>query len=92
MRIESMVTRDDIRKVTGEATVSLNSAEITLLNNLLYQATKDESYHGPLLKLYKDMKLLNAAVQYGAIDSFDIGCLYDINKRLFRKEVRSSDP
>ena len=85
MRIESMVTRDDIRKVTGEATVSLSSAEITLLNNLLYQATKDESYYGPLLKLHKDMKLLNAAVQYGVVDSFDIECLYNINKRLFRK-------
>lgn len=87
MRIESMATRDNARKISGEATVSLSSAEITLLNNLLYQATKDESYHGPLLKLHKDMKLLNAVVQHGGVDSFDIECLYDVNAREFRKET-----
>lgn len=85
MRIVSLIGRDDFQKTDGGAVISLAANEITLLNNLLYQVTKEASYQGPLLTLHRDMMLLNAIVQHRGVDSFDIDFLHNLNRRIYQK-------
>lgn len=91
MRIHSLVHRDDAKNEAGCATVILSGEEIISLNNLLYEKTK--SMHGKrkLLILAKDVKLLNAIVQHGGLDSFDIESLAEVDARLSGKERDCGD-
>lgn len=81
MRIHSLVHRDDAKNENGFAVVILTGEEITSLNNLLYGATKSMTGKRTLLELAKEVKLLNAIVQHGGLDSFDIETLAEADAR-----------
>ena len=81
MRIHSLVHRDDAKNESGFAMVILTGEEIISLNNLLYGATKSMTGKRTLLELAKEVKLLNAIVQHGGLDSFDIETLAEVDAR-----------
>lgn len=81
MRIHSLVHRDDAKNESGFAIVILTGEEIISLNNLLYGATKSMTGKRTLLELAKEVKLLNAIVQHGGLDSFDIETLAEFDTR-----------
>ena len=83
MRIHSLVHRDDAKNESGFAMVILT------LNNLLHGATKSMTGKRTLLELAKEVKLLNAIVQHGGLDSFDIETLAEADARS-RGEKRES--
>lgn len=86
MRIVSMVIRDDVKgDCRGSAIVELSGDEIIYLNNILYSNTKQMTEKTTPLELAKDVRLLNAIVQHGGIDSFDIGSLAEINERIEKR-------
>lgn len=89
MRIHSLVHRDDAKNESGFAMVILTGKEIISLNNLLYEATKSMAGKRTLLELAKEVKLLNAIVQHGGLDSFDIETLAEVDARS-RGEKRES--
>lgn len=66
---------------SGFAIVILTGEEIISLNNLLYGATKSMTGKRTLLELAKEVKLLNAIVQHGGLDSFDIETLAGFDAR-----------
>ena len=82
MRIHSLVHRDDAKKEGGSAMVMLTGKEIISLNNLLYGATKSMTGKRTLLELAKEVNLLNALVQHGGLDSFDVETLAEVDARL----------
>ena len=81
MRIHSLVHRDDAKNESGFAIVILTGEEIISLNNLLYGATNSMTGKRTLLELAKEVKLLNAIVQHGGLDSFDIETLAEFDAR-----------
>lgn len=81
MRIHSLVHRDDAKNESGFAIVILTGEEIISLDNLLYGATKPMTGKRTLLELAKEVKLLNAIVQHGGLDSFDIETLAEFDAR-----------
>lgn len=85
MKMVSLVIRDDVKGESGGAVVELSGEEIILLSNILYRDTKQMFGRTVPLGLAKSIKLLNAIVQRGGVDSYDIGLLAEINERLEKR-------
>lgn len=85
MKMVSLVIRDDVNGESGSAVVELSGEEIIFLSNILYRDTKQILGRAVPLELAKSIKLLNAIVQHGGVDSYDIGLLAEINERLEKR-------
>lgn len=85
MKMVSLVIRDDVKGESGSAVVELSGEEIIFLSNILYRDTKQILGRAVPLELAKSIKLLNAIVQHGGVDSYDIDLLAEINERLEKR-------
>lgn len=62
-----------ISKEKREAVVTLNSDELVLLCNLMYQAPKEYQNRQLTNQLHSEMMIARDLSQYGLIDNFSIG-------------------
>ena len=90
MRILSLIHRDDAKNDGGSAIVSFSGEEIIRLNNLLHEATKGVCDKRTVLEMARDVKLLNAVIQHGGVDSFDIEALADADSRIHSESAKSN--